>query len=189
MYSWNFTIDDSSSMLNYLPAGEKCTIRIYLSCLTPHTAGDAATLNSGWLQWYSGYAGNFIKKPGDDSSGTSLHITATPGASIAFQFVGTLFAYKNSSSEGVLIRICRGLGTAVYLRGTANCSYSIVLDSTQYAPDNTTEDMLFFKDGLLHTTHFLNLTASPQLGSGEQLAFDGADVTDVINDKYVYFVC
>ena len=77
-------------------------------------------------------------------------------------------------------------GTAVYLHGTANCSYSVTLDSVQYPATNDTNGILFFKDGLSHTTHFVNLTASPVSGSGTQLSFDGADITDVISDKCVY---
>ena len=49
---------------------------------------DMASLNGGWMQYYSAYPGGFIKKPGDDESGNSLHITSLSGASVSLQFHG-----------------------------------------------------------------------------------------------------
>ena len=69
--------------------------------------------------------------------------------------------------------------------GTANCSYSVVLDSAshQYAADSN--GVLFAQDSLDDATHTVNLTALPSTNSNQQLQFDNIVFTDSIDDGYV----
>ncbi|KAI0347726.1 hypothetical protein BDW22DRAFT_1349787 [Trametopsis cervina] len=142
MFTWNTTLDDTSSLLAF----------------SPYSDGAAS---GGWASYFSG-AGYFNGQGGEDSQGQpSLHITSFPGASVSLQFTGT----------------------AVYLYGTSNCtSYSVTLDGepVDAPPTSSSEDgVLFWKDGLAPDTHAVTLTANPDAGSAQQLAFDKAIFTNI----------
>ncbi|KAJ3546435.1 hypothetical protein NM688_g5515 [Phlebia brevispora] len=145
-YSWNTTIDDTSSILSYTPYA------------------DGVFLNNGWVQWYSDYPSNVIRQPGDYEAGQSFHRTSLSGASVALQFNGT----------------------AIYLYGSTNCSYVVTLDGNPYPTtlnqSQSLDGLLFSRDGLDSNVHTVNLTAVPESGSDQQIAFDEAVFTNVIND-------
>ncbi|PCH34098.1 hypothetical protein WOLCODRAFT_94833 [Wolfiporia cocos MD-104 SS10] len=82
--SWNFTIDSSSSFIEYAPYGEG-------------GLGAQPWLGLGWQAWYSG-SGGFCAQHGLESSGQARHITSLPGASLTFQYYGTsLYLYGSSN--------------------------------------------------------------------------------------------
>ncbi|KAI0347725.1 hypothetical protein BDW22DRAFT_1424000 [Trametopsis cervina] len=142
MFTWNTTLDDTSSLLNF----------------SPYSDGAAS---GGWASYFTGI-GYFNGKGGEDSQGRpSLHITSFPGASVSLQFTGT----------------------AVYLYGTSNCtSYSVTLDGEPVdmpAGSSSEGGVLFWKDGLTPNTHAVMLTANPDAGSAQQLAFDKAVFTNI----------
>ncbi|KAL6304916.1 hypothetical protein BKA93DRAFT_848112 [Sparassis latifolia] len=132
---WNYTIDDSSSYLTYTPHGD---------------GGIGDWTHTGWQPWYS-ESGGWNTAGGNYATGTSLHITSFPGASVELQFYGT----------------------SIYVFGTSNSSYNVALDSS--ISSNLTPlsgDLLFMQEGLSRGTHFLNLTARPESNSSQQLALD-----------------
>jgi len=82
--SWNYTIDDSSSLLRYTPYGD-------------------GPQSGGWQAWYS--VAGFNTACGEESVGDSLHLTTFPGASVFLEFSGTavtLFGNSNASYQVVL---------------------------------------------------------------------------------------
>ncbi|KAI0086896.1 hypothetical protein BDY19DRAFT_907788 [Irpex rosettiformis] len=136
------------------------TIEDTSATLDFHPYSDGGVSN-GWAPFFQDI-GFWSGNPGVDSFGKdSVHITRFPGATVNFQFEGT----------------------AIYLYGTQNCSYSVTLDSQ---PALTSSDqsllpdgMLFSKDGLSPSTHTLSLIANPVANSTEQLAFDKAVFTNI----------
>jgi len=74
MASWNFTIDDASSVVNYKPYG------------------DGKGTANGWAGWYS--TSGFNEEDGQASVGDSQHVTTLPGASFELDFYGNaIFVY------------------------------------------------------------------------------------------------
>lgn len=72
-------------------------------------------------------------------------------------------------------------GTAVYVLGSANCSFDVTLDSSDAGTNlSSTSQALFSSAGLAQGTHFLHLTAHPQ--KGQQFWLDSMIVTDVLPD-------
>ena len=71
------------------------------------------------------------------------------------------------------------LGTTIYLYGSANCSYTVLLDDqlTQEA-SNPSDGLLFFQDDLSPGSHSIMLTAKPGDPTA-QVALDKAVFTNV----------
>jgi len=65
----------------------------------------------------------------------------------------------------------------------SNSSYDVALDDE---PANnltaTDNDVLYAREGLSSDTHYISLTAYPELGSGQEIIFDGAVVCIPITD-------
>lgn len=79
-----------------------------------------------------------------------------------------------------------GLGTAVYLLGSANCTYDVSIDSGSGSSGlSSTSNVLFAKTGLSQGTHLVSVTA--HASQTDQFAFDSAIITDVIPDGYACF--
>ncbi|KAJ7109806.1 hypothetical protein C8R44DRAFT_883851 [Mycena epipterygia] len=119
---------------------------------TPYANGSYSGPANGWVPWYSG--SGFISKNGDGGSGDSFHLTSLDGASVNLQFHGT----------------------AVYLYGTTNSSYQIMLDNISSFHVPPTSDLLLSLTGLAEGTHSVTLTARPT-SSSQQLAFDRAVIS------------
>ncbi|KAJ7610939.1 hypothetical protein FB45DRAFT_328481 [Roridomyces roridus] len=82
MAPWNFTIDDTSTFLKYLPYAD----------------GSNSGLTDGWIPWYTD--SGFLSQNGQAGSGTSYHRTSLSGASVTLSFYGTgvdLFGISNST--------------------------------------------------------------------------------------------
>ncbi|KAL4252453.1 hypothetical protein ABKN59_002704 [Abortiporus biennis] len=76
--SYNYTIDDTSSVLTYTPYG------------------DGVFVNNGWEAWFS--QSGFNTAGGQESIGDSRHLTSFAGASVSLQFHGTaVYVYGNAS--------------------------------------------------------------------------------------------
>ncbi|KAI0772211.1 hypothetical protein BC629DRAFT_745896 [Irpex lacteus] len=123
----------------------------------PYSDGSAS---SGWAPYFEDI-GFWSGQPGVDSFGkNSVHITELSGASVTFRFEGT----------------------AIYLYGTQNCSYSVTVDSQPASipfQSSLPDGMLFWQDNLSASTHTVSLTANPQTDSDQQLAFDKAVFTNI----------
>ena len=78
-------------------------------------------------------------------------------------------------------------GTAVYLYGSANCSYQVTVDGTASPVTIPGENLLYAQEGLPLGTHRVDLVMmGPTDPSGQQqLAFDRAVVTDATQAEYV----
>ncbi|KAI0375495.1 hypothetical protein BV20DRAFT_933598 [Pilatotrama ljubarskyi] len=133
---WTVTIDDTSSFINYHPQGD---------------GGVGDWTSTGWQPWFSD-SGGFNNAGGEDGTGTSLHITAFPGASLDFQFYGT----------------------SVALYGTANCSYEVSVDgaSTSFAAK---DGQLYAQDNLHEQMHRVSLIA--HASNSSMFSFDRADIS------------
>ncbi|KAF8171006.1 hypothetical protein K438DRAFT_1853137 [Mycena galopus ATCC 62051] len=82
MSVWNFTIEDTSPFLDYIPYAD----------------GSNSALTNGWIPWYQ--TPGFLLKNGDPGVGESYHITSRTNASVAFEFYGSavyLYGTANSS--------------------------------------------------------------------------------------------
>ncbi|KAK7044365.1 hypothetical protein R3P38DRAFT_161857 [Favolaschia claudopus] len=144
MSSWNFTIDDTSPFLTYIPYAD----------------GSNSGLTNGWVPWYD--TSGFLTKNGNAGVGASYHITSSQNnASVAFEFYGN----------------------AVYLYGTTNASYSVIIDgsTSQHTPPSS-PDLLFQKTGLDTKTHSVTLSATPN-DPAQQFAFDRAVISAPLTDK------
>ncbi|KAI0361086.1 hypothetical protein OH77DRAFT_393081 [Trametes cingulata] len=134
--SWTVTIDDTSSFINYHPQGD---------------GGVGDWTSTGWQPWFSD-SGGFNSAGGEDGTGTSLHITAFPGASLDFQFYGT----------------------SVALYGTANCSYEVSVDGAS-SSFGAKDGELYAQDNLHEQMHRVSLTA--HASNSSMFSFDRADVS------------
>ncbi|KAJ3486282.1 hypothetical protein NLI96_g4351 [Meripilus lineatus] len=77
MSDYNYTIDDSSSVLTFLPYSD-------------------GSSSGGWQTWFS--TAGFNKEGGQESIGDSRHTTAFPGASVTMTFHGTaIYLYGNAT--------------------------------------------------------------------------------------------
>lgn len=77
--TWNFTIDDTSSVITY----------------SPFSDGDPV---GGWETYFSS-SGFWNGSPGEEAIGDSLHITSRSNASLSFEFRGTaVYLYGNASA-------------------------------------------------------------------------------------------
>lgn len=73
-------------------------------------------------------------------------------------------------------------GTAIYLYGKTNCTYNVTLDSQSVnVPLSLPYGLLYYQEGLPPATHSIQLTAQPQPGTTQQLAFDQAVFTSTID--------
>lgn len=102
-----------------------------------------------------------------------MHWTAAPGASVEVEFHGVIHILVLFSHPDVECFI----GTAVYLYGSANCTYDVIIDDVPVASGASSDtDLLFSKNDLSLGRHFLSLTAhATPIG---QFAFDKAIVSD-----------
>lgn len=117
-------------------------------------------MENGWAGWFHDSQTNYASTGGEQAVGESIHYTQFPGASLYLQFEGT----------------------AIYLYGTANCSYDITLDSQSApAPSSLPFNVLFYQEGLEATTHSVQLTAHPEAGTGQMVGFDRAMFTNTVN--------
>ncbi|KAJ7911620.1 hypothetical protein B0H13DRAFT_2008975 [Mycena leptocephala] len=112
---------------------------------------DGFGLQSGWQTWYT--VSGFNKNPGDSSHGDSFHLTSLDGAEVSLEFYGS----------------------AIYLYGTANASYEVVLDDAAQSLSATT-DLLYSSDGLIEEHHVVTLRARPS-STTQQLGFSHAVVS------------
>lgn len=81
------------------------------------------------------------------------------------------------------------LGSAVYVYGSANCSYMVTLDSTPVAGtlNQSSVGLLFAQEGLQSTTHTVNLTLLSTNTADSMLGLDQITFTNTINQKYDLF--
>ena len=82
------------------------------------------------------------------------------------------------------------LGSAVYVYGSANCSYMVTLDSTPIAGtlNQSSVGLLFAQEGLQSTTHTVNLTLLSTNTADSMLGLDQITFTNTINQKYDFFL-
>ncbi|KAK7039722.1 hypothetical protein R3P38DRAFT_2614336 [Favolaschia claudopus] len=128
-----------------------------------HSVSDSSNsgLPNGWIPWYQ--TSGFLTKNGNPGVGTSYHITSLNNASVAFDFYGS----------------------ALYLYGNTNASYSVIVDgsTSQHTPTSSSSDLLFQKTGLDAKTHSVTLSATPN-NAAQQFAFDRAVIsTPVTNNE------
>ncbi|GJE87684.1 hypothetical protein PsYK624_037670 [Phanerochaete sordida] len=122
---------------------------------SPYSEGP---VQNGWAGWFSD--SGFVTTGGEQAVGSSIHYTSFPGASLYLQFEGT----------------------AIYLYGTTNCTYTVTLDSqSAHVPLSLPFGLLFYQEGLTPTTHSVQLTAQPQASSTQMLGFDQAVFTNTID--------
>ncbi|GJE98270.1 hypothetical protein PsYK624_144960 [Phanerochaete sordida] len=119
-------------------------------------------LQFGWATAFDASASYFNTVYGEEADGSSLHITSFPGASVNLQFEGT----------------------AIYLYGSANCSYTVTLDNQNVnVPPQRPYGLLFYQEDLDPITHFVTLTAQPKANTTEQLSFSQAVFTSTIDQS------
>ncbi|KAJ7444553.1 hypothetical protein B0H11DRAFT_437894 [Mycena galericulata] len=85
MSLWNFTIQDTSPILSYLPYA------------------DGSDESKGWQAWYT--TSGFNTQVGESPVGDSYHVTSLPGANVTLQFYGTavyLYGSANASYDVTL---------------------------------------------------------------------------------------
>jgi hypothetical protein len=76
------------------------------------------------------------------------------------------------------------IGTAIYLYGMANCTFTVTLDSQSVpVPISLPRGLLFYQEGLTPTTHSVQLTAQLQANIMQMLAFDQAIFTNTIDQE------
>lgn len=109
--------------------------------------------------------------------GPSLHITSFPGASVELAFYGEDECSFMRCSPTLRYHI---LGTAIYLYGNANCSYSVTIDTATYSNNSVQDDLLFASQNLNPGMHFVNLTAWPLEDSDQVFGFDYAVMTNQV---------
>ncbi|KAJ7925098.1 hypothetical protein B0H13DRAFT_2314892 [Mycena leptocephala] len=125
---------------------------------TPYADGSGAGLTNGWEPWYSG--SGFLTTVADPGVGDSYHRTSRDGASVNLEFYGT----------------------AIYLYGTTNSTYELVLDTKTVTMDEPmATGLLFSTSDLQEGTHSVSLTARPS-NSAQQLAFDRAVISTPFNN-------
>ncbi|KAI0962335.1 hypothetical protein AcV7_001202 [Taiwanofungus camphoratus] len=73
-------------------------------------------------------------------------------------------------------------GSAIYLYGTANSSFDVAIDSTISPNLLASDELLFIQENLTQGTHYVNLTARPELNSNQQVVFDYAVVSNLLAD-------
>ncbi|KAJ7755055.1 hypothetical protein DFH07DRAFT_822744 [Mycena maculata] len=126
---------------------------------TPYADGSNSGLTKGWEPWYT--QSGFISQNGEGGAGDSYHLTSLAGASVSLDFYGT----------------------AVYLYGTTNSTYDILVDNSPYVDVSPIADLLVSVTNLQEGNHNVTLTARPS-ESSEQLAFDRAVVSaPLINNQ------
>ncbi|EIW59930.1 uncharacterized protein TRAVEDRAFT_47227 [Trametes versicolor FP-101664 SS1] len=140
--TYTVSVDDASSIIHYHPQGD---------------GGVGNWTQTGWQPYYSG-VGGFSTEGGEAASGSSMHITTFPNASLDFQFYGS----------------------AVSLFGTANCSYIVSVDgnSTSFTPTHSRNSPLYVQDSLSQDVHNVSLIANASHNSS--FAFSGAALTKTI---------
>ncbi|KAJ7447534.1 hypothetical protein B0H11DRAFT_2335369 [Mycena galericulata] len=125
---------------------------------TPYADGSGAGLTNGWERWYSG--SGFLTTVADPGVGDSYHRTSRGGASVNLEFYGT----------------------AIYLYGTTNSTYELVLDTKTVTMDEPmATGLLFSTSDLQEGTHSVSLTARPS-NSAQQLAFEHAVISTPFNN-------
>lgn len=127
--SYNLTIDDSSSILNYLPYC-KSSLSIFRVVLTDRYAADG-NFSGGWQTWFS--VSGFNTAGGEEAVGDSRHITAFPSASVSLQFHGT------SSPHLISSFLTRTIHRDRYL-SIWECNMSVQHRCRQQPPFTTTDD-------------------------------------------------
>ncbi|KAH9935601.1 uncharacterized protein B0H18DRAFT_418127 [Fomitopsis serialis] len=142
--SWNFTIDDSSSYIKYLPSED---------------TGLGNNTSLGWDPYWGG-SGGFLpvsdQSYGRGASGQSLHVTTLDGASLSFEIYGN----------------------SVCLHGTSNGTFDVAInDITAPGLTANADGVLYCQQDLPTNVNYVNLTAHVTPNSGQQLAFDYAEVT------------
>ncbi|KAJ7750231.1 hypothetical protein B0H16DRAFT_1887848 [Mycena metata] len=77
---WNYTIDDASPFLTYLPYAD----------------GSNSGLNKGWTPWYT--KTGYLVQNAAAGDGDSYHITSLPGASVTLNFYGSAAFFYGTSN-------------------------------------------------------------------------------------------
>ncbi|KAF7369212.1 hypothetical protein MVEN_00248800 [Mycena venus] len=97
-----------------------------------HPYADGFGLNTGWQTYYT--VSGFNTQPGESSEGDSYHVTSLVGAEVSLQFYGS----------------------AVYLYGTVNASYEVILDEDARSFDGAT-GVLYSNQALIEENHSAGL--------------------------------
>ncbi|KAJ7040975.1 hypothetical protein C8F04DRAFT_1081231 [Mycena alexandri] len=113
---------------------------------------DGFGLQNGWQAWYT--VSGFNTQPGESSVGDSFHLTSLDGAEVSLQFYGS----------------------AVYLYGTANTSYDVVLDDKLQSFSGR-DGLLYSSENLAEKNHSVELTAKITPNTTQQLGFSHAVVS------------
>ncbi|KAF8201353.1 hypothetical protein K438DRAFT_1965849 [Mycena galopus ATCC 62051] len=121
--------------------------------LSYHPYADGFGLTKGWQTYYT--VSGFNTQPGESSQGDSYHLTSLPGAEVSLEFYGT----------------------GVYLYGSANASYEVILDNdVQSLPVDSLPGVLYFNEDLSKNSHLVTLRVTNATGT-QSVGFKGANVT------------
>ncbi|KAJ7240854.1 hypothetical protein B0H12DRAFT_1134292 [Mycena haematopus] len=119
--------------------------------LSYHPYADGFGLSNGWQTYYT--VSGFNTQPGEGSEGVSSHLTMLPGAEVSLQFYGS----------------------AVYLYGTVNASYEVILDENVLLFEGAT-GVLYSNQNLIEESHSVTLKVNPA-NTTPLMAFTSATVT------------
>ncbi|KAJ7176804.1 hypothetical protein C8R46DRAFT_1346756 [Mycena filopes] len=112
---------------------------------------DGFGLHNGWQTWYT--IAGFNTQPGESAGGDSYHLTSLDGAQVSLQFYGS----------------------AVHLYGTANASYSVLLDDNLQSFSGR-DGLLYSSVNLAENYHTVALSAKITSPT-QQLGFSHAVVS------------
>lgn len=87
MYSWNTTIDDTSSIILFSPYCESSSF-VHPQLLNKLCTLAEGPVENGWAGWFQDSATQFNSFGGEQAIGESLHYTSFPGANLYLQFEG-----------------------------------------------------------------------------------------------------
>ncbi|KAF7377456.1 hypothetical protein MSAN_00167400 [Mycena sanguinolenta] len=151
MALWNYTIPDTSPVFIY-----RELFLLVLSPILPFTYdadpyADGFGLSNGWQTHYT--VSGFNTQPGESSQGVSSHLTTLGGAEVSFEFYGS----------------------AVYLFGSVNASYEVILDENVQLLGSET-GVLYSNQDLIEESHTVTLRVNPA-NTDQLMAFTGATVT------------
>ncbi|KAJ6482526.1 hypothetical protein C8R45DRAFT_1001750 [Mycena sanguinolenta] len=118
---------------------------------TYHPYADGFGLNNGWQTYYT--ISGFNTQPGESSQGVSSHLTTLGGAEVSFEFYGS----------------------AVYLYGSVNASYEVILDESVQLLGGET-GVLYSTQDLIEESHTITLKVNPA-NTNQLMEFTGATVT------------
>ncbi|KAJ6598214.1 hypothetical protein DFH09DRAFT_55045 [Mycena vulgaris] len=112
---------------------------------------DEFGLQNGWQTWYT--TSGFNTQAGASPAGDSFHLTSVAGAKVSLEFYGN----------------------AIYLYGTANTSYDVILDGSIQSFSGA-NGLMYSNEGLIEENHNVTLISKAS-GVSEQLGFARAVVS------------